>query len=302
MFTLLWGVKRGIFSNEAGQGSAPIAHAAARTKEPVREGVVAMIGPYIDTLLICTLTGLVIITVGVWNEKKIDEFSFEKKSEITVMNVDGVIRKNGVIDDEHHYTGVFKIENGEARGVAFSKNSSTVDKPVILADEKPFNGSATVDEEGIVSFTNEYGERINEEQVSLLGEILLNGSPLTAWGFKRGLSPIGSWGNYIVTIAVFLFAISTAISWSYYGDRSIEYLFGSGSIIPYRIVFCIVHFLGAIFSLEIVWGFGDTALGLMAIPNLIAILALSGVVKRLTADYFSREHKRYKDSLFGGKR
>ena len=101
-----------------------------------------------------------------------------------------------------------------------------------------------------------------------------------------------------MTIAVFLFAISTAISWSYYGDRSIEYLIGSSAIIPYRIVFCIIHFLGAVFSLEIVWGFGDTALGLMTIPNLIAIFALSGSARKLTLDYFSRSHKRFKTSLF----
>jgi AGCS family alanine or glycine:cation symporter len=139
------------------------------------------------------------------------------------------------------------------------------------------------------------------DDIELGGEMLQNGSPLTAWAFQQGLSLFGNWGNYIVTIAVFLFAISTAISWSYYGDRSIEYLFGGGAIMPYRIVFCIVHFLGAVFSLEIVWGFGDTALGLMAIPNLIAIAALSGVTRKLTIDYFSRPHTRYKKSLFGGK-
>ena len=104
--------------------------------------------------------------------------------------------------------------------------------------------------------------------------------------------------NYVLWGAVFLFAISTAISWSYYGDRSIEYLIGESAIIPYRVAFCIVHFLGAIFSLEIVWGFGDTALGLMAIPNLIALFALSGVASRITKDYFSRPHTRYKTSIF----
>jgi len=95
---------------------------------------------------------------------------------------------------------------------------------------------------------------------------------------------------------------STAISWSYYGDRSIEYLLGPGAIMPYRVAFCIMHFLGAVFSLEVVWGFGDTALGLMTIPNLIAIFALSGVTRRLTVDYFTRPHKRFKTSLFDKKR
>lgn len=189
--TVVWGVKRGLFSNEAGQGSAPIAHAAAKTKEPAREGVVAMIGPLVDTLIICSLTGLVII--------------------------------------------------------------STQSHEVLEAGAR------------------------------------LNGSPLTAHAFQTGLSPIFPWGDKIITAAVFLFAISTAISWSYYGDRSAEYLFGSRAIRPYKLVYVAFHFIGAIVSLELVWGFGDVALGLMAIPNLIALIALSGKVRSLTADYFSRE-------------
>ncbi|MCK4235766.1 MAG: alanine:cation symporter family protein, partial [Candidatus Krumholzibacteria bacterium] len=298
MFTLIWGIKRGIFSNEAGQGSAPIAHAAAKTKEPVREGLVAMMGPYIDTLLICTLTGLVIVTVGVWKDKKFEGITFVPKSSISTMNIDGNIHPNGVIKDEDLFSGNFNISNGKAGAVRFAKNSSTVDNPVILHHGERFNGRAFIELDGSVRFQDQAGTDIPCGEIELYGGILQNGSPLTAWAFRKGLSPIGNWGNYIVTIAVFLFAISTAISWSYYGDRSIEYLFGSSAILPYRMVFCIVHFLGAIFSLEIVWSFGDTALGLMAIPNLIAIFALSGVTRKLAVDYFSRSHKRYKTSLF----
>ncbi len=298
MFTLIWGVKRGIFSNEAGQGSAPIAHAAAKTGEPVREGIVAMVGPYIDTLLICTLTGLVIVTVGVWKDKKLEGMPFTEISNISIIRGDGTILPNGVIEDEFLFTGGLDVSNGRVDGIQFAKNSSTVDDPELQHEGRAFTGIAFVSEDGSVRFEDAVGSEIPAEEITLVGHIMQNGSPLTAWAFQRGLSPLGNWGNYIVTIAVFLFAISTAISWSYYGDRSIEYLFGSGAILPYRIVFCIIHFLGAIFSLEIVWGFGDTALGLMAIPNLIAILALSGVTRRLTVNYFSRRHKRYKTSLF----
>lgn len=194
--TMVWGVKRGLFSNEAGQGSAPIAHAAAKTKEPVREGAVAMMGPLVDTLIICTITGLVIVLTNA-HEVVID------------------------------------------------------------------------------------GER-------------LNGSPLTALGFQTGLAPLFPWGDKIITIAVFLFAVSTAISWSYYGDRSAEYLIDSRAIRPYKIIFVIFHFVGAIVSLEMVWGFGDIALGLMAVPNLIALIFLSPVAKRLAIDYFSRKHEYFK--------
>ncbi|HUV37385.1 MAG TPA: sodium:alanine symporter family protein [Patescibacteria group bacterium] len=301
MFTMIWGVKRGIFSNEAGQGSAPIAHAAAKTREPVREGIVAMLGPYIDTLLICSLTGLVIVTVGAWKDKKLEAIPFIGKSNISIMRENEPILPDGVIRDESLFSGRFEISNGSAAGIQFAKNSSTVDDPTLQHDGRTFSGAAFVAADGSFRFEDAVGSEIPAEEIALVGYILQNGSPLTAWAFQRGLSPLGDWGSYIVTIAVFLFAISTAISWSYYGDRSIEYLFGSGAIFPYRIAFCIIHFLGAVFSLEVVWAFGDTALGLMAIPNLIAILALSGVTWRLTSNYFSRRHERFKTSLFPGK-
>jgi AGCS family alanine or glycine:cation symporter len=113
-----------------------------------------------------------------------------------------------------------------------------------------------------------------------------NGSPLTAWAFQRGLGKIaGGNGHLLITLAVFLFGLSTAISWSYYGDRSILYLAGPKWVVPYRVVFCIAHFLGAVYSLELVWAFGDMALGLMTIPNLISILLLTGVVKGWTKEY-----------------
>ena len=298
MFMMVWGVKRGIFSNEAGQGSAPIAHAAAKTDEPVREGLVAMMGPYIDTLLICTLTGLVIVTVGVWHGKKIEAVPFTRQSNIEILVSSAEIGVNGHVEDLDRMTGTFTISRGEAAGVTFVRNASFVDDAVIMLGGEPFNGTCDVDESGAAMFKDRFGSAVPSTDIRLAGGMLQNGSPLTAWAFQTGLAPITSGGNYIVTIAVFLFAISTAISWSYYGDRSIEYLFGRTYIIPYRIVFCIVHFLATILSLEIVWGFGDTALGMMAIPNLIALFALSGVVRRLTTDYFSRPHKRYKKKLF----
>ncbi|MBD3178152.1 MAG: amino acid carrier protein, partial [Candidatus Latescibacteria bacterium] len=289
MFMLIWGVKRGIFSNEAGQGSAPIAHAAAKTEEPAREGLVAMLGPYIDTLMICTLTGLTIVTLGVWKDKKNAEIHFTEQAQVSLIRAEGTIGQNGVIRDEHRIeTGRLEVIDGEVPEAIFVKNHSTVDNAVIMLDEERFDGFIEIVSEGNLRFLDSGGMEIDTGEVVLYGKILLNGSPLTAWAFQRGLSRFFDGGNYIVSIAVFLFALSTAISWSYYGDRSIEYLFGRKAIMPYRIVFCIVHFLGAIFSLELVWGFGDTALGLMAIPNLIAILALSGKVRKLARDYFSR--------------
>ena len=186
LYAITWGVRRAAFSNEAGLGSAPIAHAAAKTKEPVREGLVAMMGPLIDTLIICTMTALVIIISGEWT--------------------------------------------GRADSSVLTKNA--------------FNA-------GIPYF-----------------------------------------GGVIVSIGLILFAISTAISWSYYGNRCVEYLFGSKAILPYRWIYVIALFVGAVVRLEFVWNFSDITLGLMAIPNLIAIIALSSVVISLTKDYFSRKHVR----------
>jgi AGCS family alanine or glycine:cation symporter len=118
-----------------------------------------------------------------------------------------------------------------------------------------------------------------------------NGSPLTAWAFDRGLSPlVGGWGHLIVTCGVLLFGLSTAISWSYYGDRATVYLFGPQWVMAYKVVFCIMVFLGAIFSLEIVWNFGDAALGLMALPNLIALILLNRTTRQMTREYFAQKH------------
>jgi AGCS family alanine or glycine:cation symporter len=206
MNTMLWGVKRGLYSNEAGQGSAAIAHSTAKTKFAVREGSVAMLGPFIDTIIICTLTGLVIIVTNAW-----------------------------------HHTQFFVT-------------------------------------------------RINPD---FTGE-LLNSSLLTSFAFKEGLSWLTSYGDKIVTVSVLLFAVSTAISWSFYGDRSANYLFGKKAILPYKWVFVLFVFIGAIAELEAVWAFGDAALGFMTFPNLLAIILLSGVLKKMTKKYFSVKHKVYK--------
>ncbi len=207
--TMLWGIKRGLYSNEAGQGSAPIAHSAAKTEYAVREGVVALLEPFIDTIIICTMTGLVIITTGAW----------------------------------HH--------------------------------------------------TQFFVERIDP---NFTGE-LMNSSILTAFAFKEGLSWLFPYGDKIVTLSVALFAISTAISWSYYGDRAADYLFGPKSIKLYKYFFLFFVFVGSIAELEAVWDFGDAALGFMTFPNLLSIILLSGVLKKMTKDYFNIDHPTYAELL-----
>lgn len=179
---LRFGVARGVFSNEAGLGSAPIAHAAAQTHNPVRQGLIAMLGTFLDTLVICTITGLVIVSSGAW-------------------------------------TG------GES------------------------------------------------------------GAALTSQAFASALP---SFGNYLVAIALAIFAFTTIIGWSFYGERCVEFLFGIKAVTPYRIAWIIAIPLGATLSLDFVWLVADTLNAMMAIPNLIALALLSPVVFKLTREYFAK--------------
>lgn len=188
-----YGVARGVFSNEAGLGSAPMAHAAAKTKEPVREGLVAMLEPFIDTIIICTMTALVIVIVGAWGD----------------------------------------------------------DKPVGLT-----------------------------------------GAALSAFAFKEVL---GLAGALVVGFGLMFFAYSTMIAWSYYGDRSAEYLFGHRAVLPYRIIYTILVFVGATVPLNLVWNFADVANVFMAIPNLISLIFLTALVKKLSDDYFKRQFNTNKE-------
>ncbi len=279
--TMMWGVRRGLFSNEAGQGSAPIAHAAAKTDEPVAEGLVALLGPFIDTIIICSMTGLVIFITGVLDESISTPMSLSS-GEISYL-VDserGPVQTSSIPE-------TIRVEEGRpvarAAEAGFAWHDVRVNDFFVDANqEQPFNGEIRPSEQVAVA---DDGTRYS----SLYGLAVENGAPLTALAFKRGLSPLGSWGNYIVLLSVLLFAISTAISWSYYGDRCANYLFGPKAILPYKIIFVIMHFVGAVFALSTVWTLGDVALGMVTFPNLIALLLLSGVVVKLTKSYFERQ-------------
>ncbi len=282
MLTLVWGMKRGLFSNEAGQGSAPIAHAAAKTDEPVREGVVGLLEPFIDTLVICTMTGLVIITTNVWQQKQEAyiplssvETKFVKSTEDT-----------GLIPTANAPSRM-QVDNGIIQNAAMLRNDFSVDTLFVdHAMTLPFNGTIQKQNENWVAISNTN----NHQYAKLFGRTIENGAPLTAIAFEKGLSHLFPGGQYIVTICVLLFGISTAISWSYYGDRSIQYLLGDKSIIYYKGVYVLMNFVGAILALTTVWTIGDITLGLMALPNIIALFALSGVVYTVTKEYFNRNH------------
>ena len=278
LVTMMWGVKRGLFSNEAGQGSAPIAHAAAKTDEPVSEGVVALLEPFIDTIIICTMTALVVVMTGVWSERVTTEIT-----------LDG---------------GDLGYVTATAGG---GWQTVTTPEPITVEDGTPAPAVARVawhdvpverlwvDETKTVPFTGVIDPAHQQAvatdgtvHASLWADAVESGAPLTMLAFRRGLGPLGDFGHYVVLVSVFLFGISTAISWSYYGDRCAHYVLGAGAVLPYRIVFVGVHFVGAVLPLKLAWELGDVMLGLVILPNLAALLLLSPQVVELTRDYFRR--------------
>ncbi|MAO65888.1 MAG: sodium:alanine symporter family protein [Balneola sp.] len=265
--TLVWGIKRGLFSNEAGQGSAPIAHGAAKTEEPVREGVVALLEPFIDTIVVCTMTGLVIVSTGVWQERH--EMVYEpQNSNNTVEIADG--------------SNILIIEDGvPVNGTVLRNDFETGEFFEETGKQTPFSGTLNIQ---TGTFTDEAGNVV----ATVYTSIIENGAPLTSLAYEKGLAPLIPWGKHIVTICVLLFGVSTAISWSYYGDRAIQYLAGDGAILPYKVVYLVMHFFGAIFPLATVWAIGDIALGLMTFPNIIALFALSGSVAVASKKYFTK--------------
>ncbi len=279
LVTAMWGVKRGLFSNEAGQGSAPIAHAAAKTDEPVSEGVVALLEPFIDTIVICTMTALVIIMTGVWKEPV-----------PTVMPVGGgdmtwvQVEADGSTEKLEHAPAAVQVLEGKV-----------VEGPVVAWHDVPVEGLYT-DEAHEHLFT---GTLHPEKKVAtatdgtayetLFGDAVESGAPLTMLAFQRGLAPLGDFGHHIVLLCVLLFGVSTAISWSYYGDRCAHYVLGPKAIAPYRAVFVLMHFLGAVVPLSLAWTLGDVFLGIVIVPNLIALLMLSPQIAEMTRDYFARK-------------
>jgi AGCS family alanine or glycine:cation symporter len=281
VMTLMWGVRRGLFSNEAGQGSAPIAHAAAKTDEPVSEGVVALLEPFIDTIVICSMTGLVIIMMNTHVERF--------PTELTLGT--GDISYTEVTATDRHSVAA---DPGEIQIASGAHVATGVGAALVSWHEVPVN-QLFVDAGRTVPFTGtvypEQGEAIASDGTSyssLYGDAVESGAPLTINAFRKGLAPLGDWGHYIVIFGVLLFAISTAISWSYYGDRCANYLFGHGAVLPYKIIFVLMHFVGALGTVAVIWDLADVALAIVIWPNLIALLFLTPVVVKETRSYFER--------------
>ena len=280
-FAISRGVNRGLYSNEAGQGSAPIAHASAKTNEPVSEGLVAILEPFIDTIIICTITGLVLLSSGVWNEKHENTFA-----QADLVFLDKVYTE----DKEEDIKDLFNYLNGNSGISMYSGNIDVIDgrhsneisilharslaEDILFYnnDEEVFNGTLNVVD----------GKLQNDLIVK--GKSLVHSAPLTAIAFDRGF--FGNYGNYIVSIGLLLFAFSTAISWSYYGDRAMTFLFGAGSVVYYRVIYVIGFFVASFADTTVIWNVSLITIALMTVPNLIGLLWLRKEVKSTISKYW----------------
>ena len=292
------GVNRGLFSNEAGQGSAPIAHASARADEPVSEGLVSILEPFLDTLVICTLTGIVILASGAWQDKFENEFdTFDTQflagtytdsqpqdvadlhAYLNGVDADTVVLGGVSYDVEavERATGTYAVTDGRLAGGAITvlhKRSVAEDVRFLGDGEEPFSGTIEVRDGSLAT-----------PGIVLHGKSLVHSVRLTSEAFKRSF--FGEYGQYAVTVGLVLFAFSTAIAWSYYGDRAITYLFGTTRwVMPYRAAYVLAFFLATILDTSLVWLVSAVTLALMALPNLLGIVLLCREMKAAVRDYW----------------
>lgn len=284
------GVNRGLFSNEAGQGSAPIAHAAAKAHEPVSEGIVAILEPFIDTVIICFLTGMVILSSGVWSEKVPNQF---QKTDIIVLagsytesSEDNVAKLSNYLNNKSDiplYTGTLTVIDGK-----ILDNNSIIHARSLAEDIVVKKGGVLYSGEIVVT-NGSVADTPNDLIFS--GKSLIHSAPLTTLAYTQSF--LGESGKYVVAIGLLLFAFSTAIAWSYYGDRAITYLIGAKYVIIYRIIFVMAFFIASFVDTTIIWNLSMLTVAFMTVPNLIGLLILHKEVKSVIGSYwvdFRKEH------------
>lgn len=292
-FALEKGVARGLFSNEAGQGSAAIAHASAKGKEPASEGMVSLLEPFIDTIIICTITGLAILSSGVWNKKMDNTFAQAdmtyiagQYTEQNQQDLDSLFAYlNNETNEVKHYDGKLIIKEGKAINTDFTLiNAKSIAEDVIYTkDDQPFTGELMVID----------GRPDTSADVDISGKSLIHSVPLTIAAFS---SALGDYGEYIVAIGLMLFAFSTAIAWSYYGDRAVIYLVGERGVLPYRLLYVGAFLAASMIDTTIVWNLAYVTVALMTIPNLFGILMLHKDMKGTVNQYWSDFKKDSTDS------
>lgn len=291
-FAFSKGVGRGLFSNEAGQGSAPIAHAAARAKQPFAEGVVAILEPFIDTIIICLLTGLVLLSSGVWKEKLPNRFQFTDMQIVAGVYDDAIaeqkqqladfVRKGEAISP---YDGVLTIAQGVIQEEVSVIHARSLAEDVLFYNAKGdlLNGEIIVKE----------GNVVEDNSFEVQGKSLLHSAPLTTEAFTR--SPLGNYGGWVVTIGLLFFAFSTTLAWAYYGGRSVVYLFGTKYLIYYRLLYCVLFFIGAFVDTTLIWSASLITTAMMALPNLVGIFILRKDMKNTVTEYWDYFKKEFPD-------
>lgn len=274
-----FGVARGVFSNEAGMGSAAITAAAASTNDPVRQGYINMTGTFWDTIVVCTITGLCIASSGVLGATETAATGYYQYKNTGVVSIETTAKDKNTITDytltsHNNEEGEIGITLEPSADEDASTLELTLDKS---ADNTETNLDGGVSPLPIGTYHDSTGnEYIFAKDGSYEYKSLVVGSPLTILAFKTVLGAPGGW---LVCIGITLFAFSTILGWEYHGEKAFEYLFGTHKYnMIYRIIFSLIVFVGATTTLQIAWTFSDIANALMAIPNLICMIVLSGVI------------------------
>jgi AGCS family alanine or glycine:cation symporter len=274
------GVNRGLFSNEAGQGSAPVAHAAARTEEPVSEGVVSILEPFIDTIIICFITGMALLSSGVWQEKQDNRFQHtdmeilaQVYDDTNPVHVEQLGRHLSKKQPLPLFDGEIQIIDGRISEKVTILHSRSLAEDVLAKEgDALFTGTITV-EQG----------KVRNQKIEFYGKSLMHSAPLSTVTFTRSL--LGDFGKYIVSLSLLLFAFSTSIAWSYYGDRAMTFLGGPKWVMPFRIIFCIGFFVASFTDTTVIWNISGVTVALMTLPNLLGILSLHKEMKKMEKDY-----------------
>ncbi len=287
--SLKYGVARGLYSNEAGQGSSPIAHASSKNKS-IDQGVISILEPFIDTIVVCSVTALVILSSGVWTEKFDTTFS---KTDMVIL--DGVYSDEKTIEGNYIYPD--QINELTKYVQSMDSNVNEYSGSINLIDGKLINDNITVihsrsiAENVIISSPDNslYSGTLNItngkiiEPVTIKGKSLVSSAELTAKAFSQGI--LGQYGGKLVAIALLLFAFSTSITWCYYGDRSTAYIFGEKGVVWYRNFYVLCFVLAAVIDTTVVWNIAYVVVALVSIPNLIAMFVLRKEMKKLSDNF-----------------
>ena len=288
--SLKYGVARGLYSNEAGQGSSPIAHASSKNKS-IDQGVVSILEPFIDTIVVCSVTALVILSSGVWTQKFDTNFS---KTDMVILegtysdekNIDGDYLYPKQINELNSYVQSLDSDVKEFSGELTVQDGNLITQNITILHSRSIAEDVTISGQndsnlftGILNVDN--GKII--EAVDIQGKSFVSSAELTAKAFSQGI--MGQYGGKLVAIALLLFAFSTSITWCYYGDRSTAYIFGEKGVIWYRNFYVLCFVLAAVIDTTIVWNIAYVVVALVSIPNLIAMFVLRKEMKSLSDNF-----------------